>query len=240
MAHGSGDARSLSFNSTRPNWDDVPDKTQAGFSRVFKTKSMKEVELDSAFRFPLTLLVSLAKLKYLAMYDVDLDAAEEVHSTSLCVLERLYFRGVSPGVIKILTKTLKFRRCPTHITQVGVGANGFAEAVTELIIACGSHLTSLAWLPSMRFRESTFIESRPTTNKDSRFLSRPNQHIHTLAPPPLSPLYHHISKLNPPQTTTRLNPLPFTPTPQSPQHSRKDHPRMSLDRGKPYIRQISR
>ena len=135
-----------------------------------------------------------------------------------------------------------FLEFPVHSVVVERrGMRSFGVALQfYLLTVCGSHLTSLAWLPSMRFRESTFIESRPTTNKDSRFLSRPNQHIHTLAPPPLSPLYHHISKLNPPQTTIRPNPLPFTPTPQSPQHSRKDHPRMSLDRGKPYIRQNSR
>ena len=67
-------------------------------------ESVKEVELESALRFPVTLLVPL---EYLALDDVDLDT-DEIHSTSLCVvtLEGLYLLGVSPGVIKILTKTL--------------------------------------------------------------------------------------------------------------------------------------
>jgi len=71
-------------------------------------ESVKEVELESAFRFPVTLLVSLARSKDLALYDMDLDVDEEIHSPSPCVvtLEGLYLRGVSPGVIKILTKTL--------------------------------------------------------------------------------------------------------------------------------------
>ena len=87
----------------------MPDKTQAGFSRVFKMENVKEVELESAFGLPVALLVSLARLKYLALSNVKLDANEEIHSTSACevALEGLYLRGVPPAVIKTLTKILR-------------------------------------------------------------------------------------------------------------------------------------
>jgi len=99
----------------------VPDKTRAAFGRVSKIESVKEF----AFGFPAALLVSLARLKYLALSNVDLDADEEIHSTSPCEVasEGLYLGGVSTRVIKTLTKTLKFRRYPAHITQVGIDAN---------------------------------------------------------------------------------------------------------------------
>ena len=42
-------------------------------------ESVTEVELESAFRFLVALLVSLARMKYLALSDVDLDANEEIH-----------------------------------------------------------------------------------------------------------------------------------------------------------------
>ena len=70
--------------------------------------------------------------------------------------------------------------------------------MAELIISCASHLTSLSWLPSIHFRESTMIESRLTADRYSSFLPHPNQHINT-RPPPLPPLHIHISKLNPQQ-----------------------------------------
>jgi len=44
----------------------------------FKMESVKEVELEFGFGFPVALLVSLARLKYLALSNVDLDADEEV------------------------------------------------------------------------------------------------------------------------------------------------------------------
>jgi hypothetical protein len=74
----------LCFISTGKFWDGVPNKTRAAFSRVFKMGGVKEVELESAVGFPVALLVSLARLKYLALSNVDLDADEEIHSTSPC------------------------------------------------------------------------------------------------------------------------------------------------------------
>ena len=97
MAHGSEDAvvppvspfpyvrsSGVGFNYNEKNWDGVPDKTWATFSPAFKMESVKEVELESAFGFPVALLVSLATLKYLALSNVDLDADEEIYSTSPC------------------------------------------------------------------------------------------------------------------------------------------------------------
>jgi hypothetical protein len=181
-------------------------------------------------------------MRYLALSHVNLDADKEIHLTSPCdvALEDLCLRGVSPGVIKILTKTLSNSAdAPPTLCKLALTPTleeGFAEAVAELIIACRSHLTSLAWLPSIHFRESTLIENRSTADKYSSFLPWPNQHIRT--PPP--PLHHHISILNPPKTTIRPNPLPPTSAFQSPQHPRKNHPRMSLRQEKPYIRKIPR
>ena len=67
---------------------------------------MKEAELEFAFAFPVALLASLARLKCLAPSNVNLDADEDIHSTSPCgvALEGLYLSGVSPGVIKTFTK----------------------------------------------------------------------------------------------------------------------------------------
>ena len=227
MAHGSEDAgvppeSPFLWAELQFHQDDVPDK-RAGFTRVFKIENVTEVELESAFGFLVALFVSLARMKYLALSDVDLDADEEIHSTSPCVvaLEGLYLRGVSPGVIKILAKTLSnpADAPPTlrRLVLTPTFEEGFAEAVVELIIACGSHLTSLAWLPSIYFRESTLIECRPTADKYSSFFPRPNQHIHS--PPPLhSPVHHHISKHNPtnshsPKPSSSYSNSPIAPTP---------------------------
>ena len=179
----------------------MPDKRGRSLV-VFLRWREKVLELKSAFGFPAALLISLARLKYLALSNVNLDADEEINLTSSCevALEGLYLGGVSPGVIKTLTKTLSnFADVPPTLQRLALTPTlekGFAEAVVELIISCVSHLTSLSWLPPIHFRESTSIESRLTADKYSSFLPRPNQHIHT-RPPPISPLHHHISKLNP-------------------------------------------
>ena len=162
----------LCFNYTGANWGDLPDRTRAAFIRVFEMESVKEVELESAFGFPVALLVSLARMKYLALSNVKLDADKEIHSTSLCgvALEGLYLRGVSSGVIKTLTKTLSNSSdAPPTLRKLVLTPleEGFAESAAELILACGSHLTSLAWLPSIDFRESTLIESWPIADKYS-------------------------------------------------------------------------
>jgi len=130
-------------------------------------ENVNEVELESAFGFPVALLVSLARLKYLALSSVKLDTDEEIHSIFPCnvalevALEGLYLRGVSPGVIKTFTKTLSNSTdAPPTLRRLALTPTfeeGFSEAVAELIIACGSHLTSLAWLPSIHFREPILI-----------------------------------------------------------------------------------
>jgi len=164
----------LSFDSTGANWDGMPDDIWAAFCRAFRMESVKEVELEFAFGFPVTLSVSLARLKYLALSNADLDTDEETHSKSPCevALEGLYLRGVSSGVIKILTKTLSSTDAPPTLRKLALMPTfeeGFAEAVAELITACGSHLKSFAWLPPIHFRESSItIHARPTT--DTYFL----------------------------------------------------------------------
>ena len=207
----------------------MPDKTRAAFSRVLKMESVEEVELESAFGLPVALLISLARLKYLALSNVNLDADEGIHSTSPCevALEGLYLRGVSSRVIKTLTKTLSISAdAPPTLCRLVLTPSEevFAEEATELILACGSHLMSLGWLPSIHFRESTLIESRPTADKYSSFLPRPNQHIHT-PPLPLSPLHHHLTPHKQPfsQTTSLLLQLSNRPNTVE-----KNHRRMSL------------
>jgi len=130
----------------------MPDNTRAGFNRVFKMENMKELELESAFRFPVALLVSLARLKYLALSSVDLDTDEGIYSKSPCevAFEGLYLRGVSSGVIKILTKTLSSTDAPLTLRKLALTPTfeeGFAEAVAELIIACRTSRASLGYLP---------------------------------------------------------------------------------------------
>ena len=159
----------LNFNSTGANWDNVPYETRAAFGRVFRMESMKEVELEFAFGFPVALLMSLARLKYLALANMDLNSDEEIYSKSPCevALEGLYLRGVSSGVIKILSKTLSSTDAPPTLRKLALTPTfeeGFAEAAAELIIACGSHLESFAWLPSIHFRESSIIHARPTAD----------------------------------------------------------------------------
>jgi len=108
-------------------------------------ESVKEVELECAFGFPglpVALLVSLARLKYLALSNVNLDADKEIHSTSPCdvALEGLYLRGISPGVMKILTRTLSNfadALCKLVLMPLVPLVEGFAEAVAELILTCG-------------------------------------------------------------------------------------------------------
>ena len=227
----------LSFISTGANWNSMPDSTRAGFNRVFKMENMKELELESAFGFPAALLVSLARLKYLALSSVDLDTDEGIYSKSPCevAFEGLYLRGVSSGVIKILTKTLSSTDAPLTLRKLALTPTfeeGFAEAVAELIVACGSHLESFAWLPSVHFRESSIIHTRPTT--DTYFL----QPAASFGPINIFTL-HHLRSLHFIITfrhltphyqvpTFRPNPRPPTPTLRSPQRPRKDHPRMSL------------
>jgi hypothetical protein len=154
----------LSFGSNDASWDSVPDETRAAFGRVFRMESVKEVELDFSFGFPVALLVSLTRLKYLALSIVRLDTDKEIPSKSPCeevALEGLYLRGLSPGVIKTLTKALSNSAdaSPTlrKLALTPTLEEGFADAVAELIIACGSQLVSFAWLPSIHFRESSLI-----------------------------------------------------------------------------------
>ena len=132
----------LCFNYTGANWDDLPDKTWMAFTRVFKMESVKEVELECAFGFSVALLVPLARLKYLALSNVNFDADKEIHLTSPCnvALEGLYLRGVSPGVMKILTRTLSnFANAPPTLRKLVLMAlvEGFTKAVAELILTCG-------------------------------------------------------------------------------------------------------
>ena len=165
----------LNFNSCGANWGEVPDDTRAGFERVFKMQSVKEVELEFAFGFPVPLLMSLARSKYLALSNVDLDTdlrardprsggKDYFDSKPPCkvALEGLYLRGVSPGVIKTLTKTLSCADGPRTLRKLALTPTfeeGFTEAVAELITACGSHLTSFAWLPSIHFGEYNSLTS---------------------------------------------------------------------------------
>jgi hypothetical protein len=221
----------------RAEWGSVPDEARAAFDRVFRMESVKEVELESVFCFPVASLVSLARLKYLALGNVDLDIDEGIqdHQSNSnpqreVALEGLYLRGVSPGVIKTLTKTLRNSAdTPPILRKLALTQTfreAFAEVVMELITTCGSHLTSFAWLPSIYSRESTLIECRPTTDKYSSFSPRSNQHIHA-PPPPLSPLPHHLS-------IPKLLPKSILPNTGSTkanlrsQHPRKNHTQMLL------------
>jgi len=157
----------LKFNSRGAIWDDLPDDTRAAFERVFRTESVKEVELESFSEFPVPLLMSLTRLKYLALSNVymDVDVVTDVEVGDArsggeppceVALEGLYLRGVSPGVIQTLTKTLSSADGPRTLRKLALTPmfdEGFDEAVVELIAACGSHLTSFAWLPIIYFRE---------------------------------------------------------------------------------------
>jgi hypothetical protein len=164
----------LTFNLTNTDWNSVPDETWAAFDFVFRMESVKEVELEFVFGFPAALLVSLARLRYLVLSNVDLDADEGIqdHESNSklrrqVALEGLYLRAVSPGVIKTITKALSNSvDAPPTLRKLALTpmfGEEFAEAVAELITACGSHLTSFAWLPSIYFRESILIECRPRT-----------------------------------------------------------------------------
>ena len=216
----------LNFNSNDANWDNVPDETRAAFGRVFRMESVEEVELEFAFGFPVALLVSLTRLKYLALSGVYLDTDKEIHSKSPCeevALEGLYLRDVSPGVVKTLTKTLSNSAdTPPTLRKLALTPTfkeeEFADAVAELIIACGSHLESFAWLPSTHFRESKLIHPYHTDNlyvfPSTSFFLRRNQRIHASAPPH-SPLHHHLSKPKPTTKAIRSNASSITPNLQS-------------------------
>ena len=83
-------------------------------------------------------------------------------------------RGRIPKSDQTLTKTLSNSADtpPTlrRLASTPMFEEGFAEAVAELIMACGSHLMSFAWLPLIDFRESTLIKCRPVTDKYSSLL----------------------------------------------------------------------
>jgi hypothetical protein len=61
-------------------------------------ESVKEVELEIAW-FPAASLVSLARLKYLALSNMELDTDEEIHSISPCdvALEVAFGGFISQG-----------------------------------------------------------------------------------------------------------------------------------------------
>ena len=138
MAHASEDANKsdagfptnlrsfgLSFISTGANWDGVPDNTRAGFTRVFKMESVKEVELEFAFGFPVALLVSLARLSTWRCRVWDWIPMKRFILYSHAILHwRVISQGRSPrNDQNSLKLSLKFCRCPAYITQVGVDAN---------------------------------------------------------------------------------------------------------------------
>ena len=155
----------LTFTLFSADWDSVSDEARAACDCVFRMESVKEVELESVFWFPVASLISLARLKYLALANVDIDKGFQDHESNLkpqreVALEGLYLRGVAPGVIRTLTKTLRNSAdAPPTLRKLALTPSfqdGFADAVVELLTTCGSHLTSFAWLPSIHFRESTF------------------------------------------------------------------------------------
>jgi len=160
----------LKFNSGGASWAGLPDDTRAAFERVFRMESVKEVELEFFSGLPVPLLMSLTRLKYLALSNVrlnlDLDTDVEVGDARSggkppceVALESLYLRGVSPGVIKTLTKTLSSANGPPTLRKLALTPTfeeGFDAAVVELIAACGSHITSFAWLPIIYFCEYHF------------------------------------------------------------------------------------
>jgi len=73
----------------------MSDEMWAAFGRASRMKNVKEVELEFALGFPVALSVSLARLKYLALSNVNLDTYLEVHLKSPCevALEGLYLRA---------------------------------------------------------------------------------------------------------------------------------------------------
>ncbi|KIM49915.1 hypothetical protein M413DRAFT_439045 [Hebeloma cylindrosporum] len=147
----------LSFNSTGEKWSAVPEETRVGFGRVFAMESVREVALECVSGFPVALLSSLARLKYLALSNVTIDSdegSERMDVSNSVTLEGLYLRGVSPEIIKILAKALSAPDTPPTLRKLALTPTfeeGFAEAVAKLIVTCGSHLTSFAWLPSIHF-----------------------------------------------------------------------------------------
>jgi len=153
----------LKFNSTEASWADLPGDTRAAFECVFEMESVKEVELEYFYEFPVQLLMSLTRLRYLALSNVrsDIDSDSDVeYDFAPCevALEGLYLRGLSPDIIETLTKTLSSADGPPTLRKLALTSTTFEEdfyeAVVKLIAACGSHLTSFAWLPTIVFRES--------------------------------------------------------------------------------------
>ncbi|KIM49912.1 hypothetical protein M413DRAFT_6732 [Hebeloma cylindrosporum] len=142
----------LSFNYARVNWSAVPEETQAALRRVFAMESVREVELAFVFGLPMALLMSLAKLKHLALSNVGMDTNDDSESASSDTLEGLYLNELSPATIKTLAKALSAPGTPPTLRKLALTPTfeeGSIEAFAELILACGSHLTSFAWLPSI-------------------------------------------------------------------------------------------
>ena len=85
---------------------------------------MKEVELELVFGFPIGLL-SLARLKYLALSDMYLDIDEDPNwrPPSDIALEGLYLIGVSLGATKTLTRTLSSADDPPTLRKLALNAN---------------------------------------------------------------------------------------------------------------------
>ena len=107
---------------------------------MFRMESVKEVELEYVFGFPVASLVSLARLKYLALGNVhlDIDNGIQNHKSNWkhqreVALEGLYLRGVFPGVIRTLMKTLQNSAdSPPTLRKLALTQTfreGFAEAV---------------------------------------------------------------------------------------------------------------
>jgi hypothetical protein len=160
---------------------------------------VKEVELEFFSEFPVQLLISLTRLKYLALSNVlsDMDSDSDVkYDFAPCevALEGLYLRSLFPDTIETLTKTLSSIDGPPTLRKLAVTSTiveGFEEAVVKLIAACGSHLTSFAWLPTIVFRKyipnhiNRICHNLNICKNFPSSFPRPNHH-HSTSPPPFS------------------------------------------------------
>lgn len=91
----------------------MPDEAQATFGCVFMMESGR------AEAFPVALLMSLARLKYSALSNLDLGTDDDPGSGGKdepnceVALANLHFRGVITRSDQILHKSSIFCRCPT-------------------------------------------------------------------------------------------------------------------------------
>lgn len=167
---------SLSFNSEMINWKAIQPETRAAIGRLFRLPTLQAVSLEFISDFPVQLLLSLIRLRYLGLSCVEV-GSDTASSTAITGaqnignilqqvasqgrwesrLESLYLRGTSSLTNQAVSQSLALST-PATLRKLSVTPTfeeGFCDTISELINTTGSNITDFEWLPSIHFCESS-------------------------------------------------------------------------------------